>query len=249
MLQNAPEEREIGLDAANEVFVEGAPHAGNGGFTIGSIGHQLGEHGIVVERHSPALVDAAILADSRPAGLQQPGNFAGRGKEVVFGVFGVDAAFDSMSADGDIFLTEGQLFAGGNAQLEMDEIEAGDQFGDGMLHLQAGIHLQEVEVAVGVYQEFDGTGIGVASRLRGLDSYLSHAPAQVFIDDGGRRFLNDFLMPPLNGALALAKIHHMAVLIAEHLDLDVAGIFDVLLEIDLAVIEGALGFALGGLKG
>jgi len=37
------------------------------------------------------------------------------------------------------------------------------------------------------------------------------------------RFLHQFLVPPLDAALALAEVNHFAVLVAQHLKFDVAG--------------------------
>ena len=46
----------------------------------------------------------------------------------------------------------------------MDQVEAGDEFGDGMLDLEAGVHLEEVERFGGssraVDEELDGAGVG-----------------------------------------------------------------------------------------
>ena len=46
----------------------------------------------------------------------------------------------------DVVLRERQRLAGGDAQLQLDEVEAGDQLGDRVLDLQAGVHLQEEEL-------------------------------------------------------------------------------------------------------
>jgi hypothetical protein len=39
-----------------------------------------------------------------------------------------------------------QPLAGGDAQLRLDQVDAGDGLGDGVLHLDAGVHLDEVEL-------------------------------------------------------------------------------------------------------
>src|SRR5712691_10298587 len=44
-------------------------------------------------------------------------------------------------------------------------------------------------------------------------------------------------MPPLNRTLALAEINTLAVLIGEHLNLDVARMIDKALDVDVAVLE------------
>ena len=48
-------------------------------------------------------------------------------------------------------------------------------------------------------------------------------------------------MTTLYGAFALAKVKHIPVIVGEHLNLDVARVLDVLLEIDAAVLECGLG--------
>ena len=42
------------------------------------------------------------------------------------------------------------MLAGGDADLRSDEIDPGDGFGDAVFDLQAGVHLQKAELAVGV---------------------------------------------------------------------------------------------------
>ena len=46
-----------------------------------------------------------------------------------------------------------------------DAIHAGDELGDRVLHLDARVHLDEVELAALVHEELDGAGIGVPSGL------------------------------------------------------------------------------------
>src|SRR5687768_2011508 len=55
-------------------------------------------------------------------------------------------------------------------------------------------------------------------------------------------------MAALDRAFALTEVHHGAVVVAEHLELDVAGVLDVLLDIDVADAKGGLGLALRGLQ-
>ena len=65
------------------------------------------------------------------------------------------------------------------------------------------------------------------------------------IGDGGRgRFLEQFLMAPLHAAFALAEDFHVAVLVGQDLEFDVAGSADVLLQVDIGRTEGAAGLVL-----
>ena len=53
-------------------------------------------------------------------------------------------------------------------------------------------------------------------------------------------------MAALDRALALAEVHDVAVVVAEDLELDVARVLEILLDVDVAVAEGGLGLALRG---
>ena len=171
----------------------------------------------------------------------------GEGKEVVVGIFGVDAALDGVPAQLDVFLLEGQLLAGGDVQLQMHEVEAGYKLRNRVLHLQSGVHLQEVEIALLVDKELDGPGVEIVRGFAHANSDFAHAAAHIFIDDWRRRFFQHFLMPALYRALTLAEVDDVAMLVAENLHLDVPGVDDQLFDVDFVVAEGALRFAARGL--
>ncbi len=89
-----------------------------------------------------------------PPGRRSSSIRPGEGAKFRCGVFGVDAALDGVADLRDVFLLEAQLFAGGDADLFLDQIDAGDLLGDGMLDLDAGVDFEEVEVLF-----FDRRGI------------------------------------------------------------------------------------------
>ncbi len=60
------------------------------------------------------------------------------------------------------------------------------------------------------------------------------------------RLFDQLLVAALDGALALAQAHHIAVLVGQYLELDMARPLDELLHVQVAVAEGASGLA-GGL--
>ncbi len=62
------------------------------------------------------------------------------------------------------------------------------------------------------------------------------------IDGRAGRLLDDLLMTPLHGAVALADVDAVAVVVDEHLDLDVARLLEPLLEVQRVVAEGGAGF-------
>jgi hypothetical protein len=57
-----------------------------------------------------------------------------------------------------------------------------------------------------------------------------------------------FLVAALDGALAFEQGDNVAVLVGENLELDVAGLLDELLHVELAVAEGVGGLGIGGME-
>ena len=55
-----------------------------------------------------------------------------------------------MASPRDVLLLERKSFALSDTNAEFDEVVAGDEFGDGVLNLDARVHFEEVEIAVGV---------------------------------------------------------------------------------------------------
>jgi len=107
-----------------------------------------------------------------------------------------------------------------------------------VLDLEAGVHLQEVEGAVGAEEELDGADAVVADGLGGGHRRRPHPGPQVVVDGRGRRLLDELLVAALHGAVPFEEVHDRAVVVAEHLDLDVAAGRDVALEEHGRVAEG-----------
>ncbi len=117
----------------------------------------------------------------------------------------------------------GSGFAGGHAQLPLDEIEAGDRLGDGMLDLQARVHLHEIECAARIEQEFDRAGADIADGLRRRDGGCAHARAAMPASTRRRRRLLD--RPSGGGAAPSSRARRDGRRcrgVGEDLDLDVA---------------------------
>ena len=66
----------------------------------------------------------------------------------------------------------------GDAQLQLDQVEARDQLGDGVLDLQPGVHLEEEELPVAVEDELDGAGADVADRGRPAATAAAHSASR-----------------------------------------------------------------------
>ena len=130
-----------------------------------------------------------------------------------------------------------KLLAGGDADHLLDQIDAGDELGHRMLDLQPRVHLQEVEALVLPGDELDGAGGVVADRLRQRDRLRAHLLARRLVEQRRRRLLDDLLVAALDRAFALAEMDDVAVLVAEHLDFDVARIDDEFLDEHAVVAE------------
>src|SRR5205085_9177137 len=118
-----------------------------------------------------------------------------------------------------------------------NQVHVADHFGHRVLDLQPGIHLDEVEFAV-LVKEFDGAGAAIAHLGHGLAYALAHRFA---FDPADRRrggFLEHLLMAPLERAVALAEVDRRTIAVAEHLELDVAWVRELLLDVDRVVAEG-----------
>src|SRR5262249_36959278 len=121
-----------------------------------------------------------------------------------------------------------------------DEIDAGDLLRHAVLHLQARIHFEEVELAcLDVVDELDRAGGTVADSAPESHSGLGQSRACVVGKAGSRRLLDDFLIAPLRAATALAEGNDSAPAVAEELDFDVSRSLDVFLEEQAAIAEVA----------
>ncbi len=78
----------------------------------------------------------------RPRVANEP---TGRRQEAAIRVFGIDAGLDRPAVETHIILRKTELFAIGDADHLLDEIEAGHHLGHRMLDLQPRVHLEEVE--------------------------------------------------------------------------------------------------------
>ncbi len=72
-----------------------------------------------------------------------------------------------MAGETDVFLGYRQSAAGGDTDLFVDEINAGDGFGHGMLDLKAGVHFNEIELAI-LVEKLDGTGAAISHVGHGI---------------------------------------------------------------------------------
>ncbi len=131
-----------------------------------------------------------------------------------------------------------ERLTGRDAQLGLDEVDAGDDFGHRMLNLDARVHLDEVELPVLIHEELDGAGILVADFGKAAAEGAADLFAHLRRDLQRRRFFDQLLVAALDGAFALEERNHVAMFVGQNLELDVARLLDELLHVEFAVAEG-----------
>ena len=158
---------------------------------------------------------------------------ARRGAEPVGRVLGVDAAFEGRAADADVCpVANGSGSPAAMRICALIRSMPGDHLRHRVLDLDAGVDLDEVEMAVAVDDELDGAGVGVVGGLDQADGGRRTSPGGRRRRAAGRGFLDQLLVPPLDGAVAFPEVDDVAVGVGEDLDLDVPGMLDVFLQVD-----------------
>ena len=104
----------------------------------------------------------------------------------------------------------GQRLARGDPQLRADEVDVGDLLGDRVLDLDARVHLDEDVAPVGVEQELDGARVDVADLPGERDGVGADPLAQLGVEVGRGRDLDDLLVAPLHRAVALVEVDDVA---------------------------------------
>src|SRR5215471_13105127 len=88
---------------------------------------ELGQHRIVMQPDVAAGLDAAIPTHAGPAGHMQILDAARRRQEPVVGILTRYAALDGPPAGANVLLRERESLAGGNPELPLDQVDAGDE--------------------------------------------------------------------------------------------------------------------------
>ncbi len=236
-LDHRPVERQDCGHAGDLHFGEGAAGPAERLLPVGAGDDQLGQQGIELRRHNGAGADPGVQADTGSGRAAERGNGPGRREESPAHVLGVKPKFEGVATRLGIG-GETQRLAGGNPELLLDQIDAGGLLGDGVLHLQARVHLEERDGAVSGHQELHRPGprIGgfAADCLGGVVNLLGLLVCQ----EGCGGLFHQFLVPALQRAVAGAHHHHVAVLVRQDLRLHVPGPVQVALHKALAAAEG-----------
>ena len=148
-----------------------------------------------------------------------------------------------MAAEVHILLAQGQLLTGRDTDLLPDKVEIRDLFGHGVLHLDARIHLDKEELAV-LVEIFDRPDTKIAQLFNSGARDLADPGALVVGEGRGQGFFQNLLVPALQRAVAFAQMDDIAMGVSGNLDFDMAGQFEIPLEVHGIVAERGLGLCL-----
>ena len=194
--------------------------------------NQLTDHRVIIDRNFVAFVYIAVDTYTDTVRFHQLTDDTRRRHEVVFRIFGTDTAFDSMTTLFQLFLLEVQRFATGYTQLFLHQIHSNYFFRNRMFYLQTGIHFQEIEVTVLVYQEFNGTSPLIVHCLGSSHCRFTHLLTQFRSHERRRSLFHNFLVTTLNRTFTLEQMNSVSVVVAQNLELDVMRFFHKFLQIN-----------------
>ncbi len=109
-----------------------------------------------------------------------------------------------------------------------------------VLDLQPRVQLDEVEVALGREQELERACVAVADGLARALGRGFHRLARLGCERRRGRLLDQLLVAPLDRAFPLTERQHVAVLVAQDLNLDVPGRRECLLDVEPGIAERGL---------
>ena len=109
-----------------------------------------------------------------------------------------------------------------------------------VLDLDAGVHLHEAEVAVVVEQELHRARRRCSRPTARRARRARRCRGALLVGEvDRRRLLDQLLVAALHRAVALAEVDAVAVLVADHLHLGVAGRLEVALDVDALSLKTA----------
>ena len=197
---------------ASERLVTGAP-----------VGDELGDHRVVLRRDDVTLGDARVDPEPRPHGKRQRLDGPRCGGERSLRILGVEPGLDGVAGGRRRIAFESS--ATGDVDLQLDQVEPGRQLGDRVLHLEAGVDLQEREALLGrLVQELDGAGVLVLGGFGEANSRGTELAILLGSQRDAGRLLDHLLVAPLHAAVANADRPHRAVGVGDELHLHVAGV-------------------------
>ena len=247
--QDRAQKRQGGADAGDIELGQRPAGPLDGLDAIASGDDQLGQQRIELTADHAARLDAGVQPDPRPAGRAEPGDRAGGRGKAVAGVLGVDPELDGVPPRPGAQSDRGRhRVPGRDQQLGPDQVDVGALLGRRVLHLQAGVDLEEGKVTRGREQELDRSRVDVARLAADGRRGPLEGGALGVVEERRRRLLDDLLVPALQGAVPGAHDQDGALDIGQDLGFDVPAVLDVGLDETFTPAERGPGLADRGVE-
>ena len=165
VVEHRGQERQVRRDAPDAELGDGPAGPADGVGEGVAVAGELDQHRVEVRADLGGDVRAAVEPDTRAARRPVGADHAGVRAEAVGRVLGGDPALQRGAVQLDVVLPKvhlGQRHPGRDPQLGDHQVAAGDLFGDGVLDLDARVHLDEHVLAALIQQELDRPGVDVA---------------------------------------------------------------------------------------
>mmetsp|Transcript_43463 Transcript_43463/g.80893 ORF Transcript_43463/g.80893 Transcript_43463/m.80893 type:complete len:366 (+) Transcript_43463:1651-2748(+) len=163
------------------------------------------------------------------------------GREVLGRVLCGDAALDRHAPRNNVVLDESQILQArstGDEDRLLDDVDVRHLLRHGVLDLDPRVDLHEVMLTVLVDKELDGPRVLVVTGSSQFQSVFLDGLTDVHGMMPSRGDFHELLIPSLDGAVALPKVHDVSLPVADDLDLDVLSVANVPLDEARAVAEG-----------
>ena len=149
-----------------------------------------------------------------------------------------------MAFNHNFILLDGQRLTRCDAQLLFDQVNTGNHLGHRVFNLNTGVHFNEVELAV-FEQELKSTRPAIADIDTGFRATLADVATQFRGDTRCWCFFDHFLVTTLHGAVTFCQIDSVTLTVSQHLNFDVAWVFQVFFHVHHVVAESGFRFSFG----
>ncbi len=228
-------------NAFDDEFVQRRLCPGDRLLTILAVNDELREHRIVIRRHHRAAVHTVSNRTPGPLGGWHERNTARGRHEISIRIFGVDAALDGMAVH---FMSSCVNGSGSPAAIRICCLTKSIPVTASVTGCSTWMRVfisKKVKVAVArptktpPYRHWC-----TRPRARHRTAASPIACAQLRSDRRRRRLLDELLVATLDGALPLAQVDDVAVLVRQHLNFDVARHLDHFFDVHVGVAERGL---------
>ena len=207
--------------------------------TVAADDDQLGQQGVELATHDRARLHARVDPHAGSPGQLEAGHGARGGEKLARRILGIQAELEGVTKWRRL-RREVERRPLGDSELGGDDVDAGRLFGNGVLDLEAGVHLQERDRPVLADQIFHRPRTLVAGGPTDGRGGVVDLTALAVGEERRRCLLHQLLVAALERTVPGADHDDVAVGVGQDLRLDVAGPSQVPLDEAFAAAEGQL---------